>query len=188
MSRLLVQSRFGENVFAKPILAVGKNGGVTQDGNYRRNRDMPLVQRFAQVFGIIYLLVGVLGFVLPLLTGPMPAAWGPFSEYLFGLFAVNWFHNLAHLLSGAAGLAVYRSFSGSKAYALALGVVYAVLFLVGILSGGVGLGERGGLLPLNGWDNVLHLLTALGAFGAYYSGQPPEIERAPRRSGHPPTG
>ena len=50
---------------------------------------MPLVQRFAQVFGIIYLLVGVLGFVLPLLTGPMPAVWGPFSDYLFGLFAVQ---------------------------------------------------------------------------------------------------
>ncbi len=38
---------------------------------------MPLVQRFAQVFGIVYLLVGVLGFVLPLMTGPMPATWGP---------------------------------------------------------------------------------------------------------------
>ncbi len=130
---------------------------------------MPLVQRFAQVFGIIYLLVGVLGFVLPLVLRPMPAAWGPFSHYLFGLFAVNWLHSLAHLLIGAVGIAVYRSFSASRAYAFALGIAYGGLFLVGIITGGVGLGERGGLLPLNGWDNVLHLLTALVAFGAFFS-------------------
>jgi hypothetical protein len=138
---------------------------------------MPLVQRFAQVFGVIYLLVGVLGFVLPLLLRPMPATWGPFSDYLFGLFAVNWLHDLAHLLIGVVGIAVYRSFSGSRAYAFALGVAYAALFLVGILTGGVGLGERGGLLPLNGWDNVLHLLTALVAFGAFFSARRPESER-----------
>ena len=130
---------------------------------------MPLVQRFAQVFGIIYLLVGVLGFLLPLVLRPMPAAWGPFSHYLFGLFAVNWLHSLAHLLIGVVGIAVYRSFSASRAYAFALGVAYGALFLVGIITGGVGVGERGGLLPLNGWDNVLHLLTALVAFGAFFS-------------------
>src|SRR5438270_12363678 len=88
--------------------AAGKNGRVLDNwvrtrGNRKqknrgRNRNMPLVQRFAQVFGIIYLLVGVLGFVLPLVLRPMPAAWGPFSHYLFGLFAVNWLHSLAHLL------------------------------------------------------------------------------------------
>ena len=144
---------------------------------------MPLVQRFAQVFGIIYLLVGVLGFVLPLVLTPMPAAWGPFSDYLFGLFAVNWLHSLAHLLIGVVGIAVYRSFSGSRAYSFALGVAYAALFLVGILTGGVGLGARGGLLPLNGWDNVLHLLTALAAFGAFFSARQLENERMspPRR-------
>ena len=144
---------------------------------------MPLVQRFAQVFGIIYLLVGVPGFVLPLLLTPMPAVWGPFSSYLFGLFAVNWLHSLAHLLIGVVGIAVYRSFSGSRAYSFALGVAYAALFLVGILTGGVGLGARGGLLPLNGWDNVLHLLTALAAFAAFFSARHSESERLspPRR-------
>jgi hypothetical protein len=27
----------------------------------------------------------------------------------------------------------------------------------------------GGLLPLNGWDHVLHILTALVAFGTYFA-------------------
>ena len=83
---------------------------------------MPLVQRFAQVLGAVYLLVGIVGFVPPLLVGSVPGALGPFTGFLLGLFAVNWFHSLAHLAIGAAGLAVHRSFSGSKAYALALGI------------------------------------------------------------------
>ena len=84
---------------------------------------MSLVQRFAQVFGAVYLLVGLTGFLPPLLLGSLPAeVLGPLKGLQLGVFAVNWFHSLAHLLIGAAGLAVYRSYGGSKAYALALGV------------------------------------------------------------------
>ena len=136
---------------------------------------MPLVQRFAQVLGAVYLLVGIVGFVPPLLVGSVPGALGPFTGFLLGLFAVNWFHSLAHLAIGAAGLAVHRSFSGSKAYALALGIAYAALFLLGILSGEVV--TLGGLLPLNGVDDVLHVLTALVAFTAYFTARLPEPEQ-----------
>ena len=136
---------------------------------------MPLVQRFAQVLGAVYLLVGIVGFVPPLLVGSVPGALGPFTGFLLGLFAVNWFHSLAHLAIGAAGLAVHRSFSGSKAYALALGIAYAALFLLGILSGDVV--TLGGLLPLNGLDDVLHVLTALVAFTAYFTARLPEPEQ-----------
>ena len=136
---------------------------------------MPLVQRFAQVLGAVYLLVGIVGFVPPLLVGSVPGALGPFTGFLLGLFAVNWFHSLAHLAIGAAGLAVHRSFSGSKAYALALGIAYAALFLLGILSGEVA--TLGGLLPLNGIDDVLHVLTALVAFTAYFTAPLPEPEQ-----------
>ncbi len=136
---------------------------------------MPLVQRFAQVLGAVYLLVGIVGFVPPLLVGSVPGALGPFTGFLLGLFAVNWFHSLAHLAIGAAGLAVHRSFSGSKAYALALGIAYAALFLLGMLSGEVV--TLGGLLPLNGLDDVLHVLTALVAFTAYFTARLPEPEQ-----------
>ena len=136
---------------------------------------MPLVQRFAQVLGAVYLLVGIVGFVPPLLVGSVPGALGPFTGFLLGLFAVNWFHSLAHLAIGAAGLAVHRSFSGSKAYALALGIAYGALFLLGIFSGEVV--TLGGLLPLNGLDDVLHVLTALVAFTAYFTARLPEPEQ-----------
>ncbi|MDP9486649.1 MAG: DUF4383 domain-containing protein [Actinomycetota bacterium] len=66
------------------------------------------------------------GFVPPLLLGSLPAGVvGPLAGLLLGLFAVNWFHSLAHLLIGAAGLATYRSHTAAKSYALALGIAYA---------------------------------------------------------------
>jgi len=130
---------------------------------------MLLAQRFAQAFGLIYPAVGIAGFipVRPLLVGELPPPiTGPFDGYLLGLFTVNWFHSLAHLAIGAVGLAVYRSLTGAMSYALAPGVAYALLFVVGLLTS---LSALGGLLPLNGWDDVLHLLTALLAFGAYFA-------------------
>lgn len=126
-------------------------------------------QRFAQVFGLIYLVVGIAGFipVRPLLVEELPPPIiGPFDGYLLGLFAVNWFHSLTHLAIGAIGLAVYRSPTGAMAYALALGVAYALLFLIGLITD---LSAFGGLLPLNALDDVLHILTAAVAFGAYFA-------------------
>ena len=137
---------------------------------------MSLVQRFAQVFGAVYVLVGLTGFIPPLLFGSLPPdVLGPLAGLQLGVFAVNWFHSLAHLLIGAAGLAVYRSYSGSKAYALALAIAYLGLFLLGVFSGGVA--TLGGLLPLNAADNVLHILTALIALIAYLTARLPEPER-----------
>ena len=125
---------------------------------------MTLVQRFAQVFGAIYLLVGIMGFIPPLLAAKTPDS--SFMGLLIGLFFVNWLHSLAHLLIGVAGLATYRNLEAAKAYALTIGVVYAALFVLGLIFGVTFLG---GLLPLNGWDHVLHILTAVVAFGAYFA-------------------
>lgn len=84
-----------------------------------------------------------------------------------------------HLM--VVGVAVYRSHSASKAYALALGAAYAGLFLLGILSGSVA--TLGGLLPLNGLDNLLHIATSLIAFGAYVASRDREPADARRAEG-----
>ncbi len=133
---------------------------------------MTLAQRFAQVFGAIYLLVGILGFIPPLLTTKAGAIVPPlglpvFAGFLITLFAVNWLHSLAHILIGVAGLATFRNPATASTYALAIGVVYALLFLLGLFGGPWG--ALGVLVPLNTLDNILHLLTALIAFGAYYA-------------------
>ena len=90
----------------------------------------------------------------------------PFAGLLLALFAVNWLHSLAHILIGAGGLATFRNPAAARTYALVIGIVYALLFVVGLIWG---IRFLGGLLPLNGLDQVLHLVTALIAFGAYYA-------------------
>ncbi len=110
------------------------------------------------------MLVGILGFIPPLLVAR--AVDSTFTGLLLGLFAVSWLHSAAHLLIGVAGLATYRSLASAKAYALTIGVVYAALFVLGLI---FGVAFLGGLLPLNSWDNILHLLTALVALGAYFA-------------------
>jgi hypothetical protein len=161
-------------VYADPVVYSGR---VCSNALKQEAENMPIVQRFAQVFGAVYVLVGVAGFIPPLLIGSLPAGvLGPFAGMLLALFAVNWFHNVAHLAIGAVGLALYRSYSASKAYALALGLAYAGLFVLGVLSSEVA--TLGGLLPLNGVDDVLHIATSLVAFGAYFTARLPESERS----------
>jgi hypothetical protein len=114
----------------------------------------------------------------PLLLGSLPAGIvGPLAGLLLGVFAVNRFHSLARLPIGAAGLAVYRGHAASRAYALALGVAYAGLFVLGLI---FGLGFLGGLMPLNGADHVLHILTALVASGAYLASRGQDTPNARR--------
>jgi hypothetical protein len=62
------------------------------------------VQRFAQVFGAVYLLVGLLGFAF---TGFADFA-GPSDGKLL-LFGVNPLHNIVHLAVGALWLASSRT-------------------------------------------------------------------------------
>jgi hypothetical protein len=129
---------------------------------------MTIAQRFAQIFGAVYLLVGILGFIpiAPFLVGEIPFVIGPFNAFELGLFPVNWLHNIAHIAIGAAGLASYRSPIGARSYALAIGVAYALLTVLGLIPG---LSIVFGLLPLFGLDVVLHLLSSLAAFGAYFA-------------------
>lgn len=126
---------------------------------------MTLAQRFAQIFGLVYLLVGILGFipVPPILDSPgaiqgLLAPFQPFNGLLLGLFAVNWLHNIAHIAIGAAGLAAYRSPAGARSYAIGVGVLYLLLFVIGLV-----LPTVFGLLPLNGADNVLHIVSGIVA-------------------------
>lgn len=84
---------------------------------------------------------------------------------MFGILGVNGWHNLVHIASGLIGLAVWRSYTGARAYAIGLGIVYAGVAIWGFA---IGSGESIlGFLPINTEDNILHLLIALaGLFAA----------------------
>ena len=130
------------------------------------------VRYFALILGIIFLLVGVLGFVPGMTTMPEThehdlAVEGPGHGYLLGLFHVNLLHNLVHLLFGVWGIIAYRTFDASRVYARSVTIIYAVLAIMGVIPG---LNTMFGLVPLHGHDVWLHLLIAAAA--AYFGWAP----------------
>jgi Domain of unknown function (DUF4383) len=69
------------------------------------------VQKAAAIVGVVFLLVGVLGFIPGITTnfGDLSFAGHNSDAKLFGLFQVSILHNIVHLLFGIAGLAMART-------------------------------------------------------------------------------
>ena len=123
------------------------------------------LQKLAGVFGVIFILFAVLGF---LTVGGMSMAMDDANRgMLLGLFPVNLLHNIVHLLFGAWGLAAARSWSGSKSYFTIAGAIYAVLTVVGFLSP-----SGFGLVPLGGNDIWLHAVLAIAMLGIGLTAKP----------------
>jgi hypothetical protein len=113
---------------------------------------MTTVQRVAQLFGWIFLLVGIIGFFYAR-TMEM--------QMLLGIFPVNILHNSVHVLFGLWGISAARSFGGAKAYGQIGGVIYILLTVIGYID------PTGfGLVPLGGNDIWLHAV--LGLVLAYF--------------------
>ncbi|MFD1146023.1 DUF4383 domain-containing protein [Saccharothrix hoggarensis] len=109
-------------------------------------------------FGAVYVLVGLLGFVV---SGDHGFA-GVDGGHLLGIFEVNGLHNVVHLLVGAgliggavAGPAV------SKKVNIVVGAVYLLVGVLGLVVGGTSMN----LLALNAADHGLHFASALLLLG-----------------------
>ena len=118
------------------------------------------VRYFALVYGIVFLLVGIAGFVPAFVTPPEPGAAAGAAAHglLFGLFPVNVLHNLVHIGFGIWGLAAWRAFSHARTYARSVAVVYGIFVVMGVIPG---LNTVWGLVPLYGHDVWLHALLAV---------------------------
>lgn len=125
------------------------------------------VRYFAIVFGIVYTLVGVLGFFPAFLTPIAEPGNGMAIDTLYGnllgIFPVNILHTLVHLVLGIWGIAAYRAYASSRVYARSLAVIFGVLAVFGLIPG---LNTLFGLVPLFGTDVFLHAATAIIA--AYF--------------------
>jgi hypothetical protein len=112
----------------------------------------------ATVFGAVYLLVGLLGFTASAGVGFFATKGG----FLLGLFEVNIFHDVAHLLIGAALLiAGLSSIRASKTVNAIVGAAYLLLGIVGLFI----LNSAANILAINGADNVLHFASAIVLLG-----------------------
>jgi hypothetical protein len=115
-----------------------------------------MVKSAAMVFGVVFLLIGVLGFV-PGITS---------DGKLLGIFAVDALHNIIHLASGVAALIAARSEAYARTYFKVFGVVYALVTVLGFVQGDTVLG----LIPTNMADNLLHLVITAASLYLGFSG------------------
>ena len=99
-----------------------------------------MAKTIAKILGVVFILVGILGFLAPGLLG----------------MHLNLAHNLVHLISGA--LALYFGFAGTLAgarlFCIVFGVVYALLGVAGFLLGGSG-AHTVTAVPAHGQDSSL---------------------------------
>jgi hypothetical protein len=120
------------------------------------------VRRFALIFGSIYVILGLLGFVdrSPLVEGSTFDNYGAGGGYLFGQFPVNYVHDAVHALIGVWGLASAGAFTRAVSYARAVGIFYLVLALAGAISFVTGGLPTDPIVPIGGLDVILHLVSS----------------------------
>jgi len=108
-----------------------------------------MAKSLGMLFGIVFLAVGILGFV-PGVTK---------DEMLLGIFMVNTVHSVVHIASGVVFL--LASMAGGTAASLwfkIFGLIYAVVAVMGFV---VGNGMIFGLISNNTNDTWLHVVLAV---------------------------
>ncbi|WP_394250518.1 DUF4383 domain-containing protein [Arthrobacter pityocampae] len=134
---------------------------MTNTNNRTVDAGRTALQRAAQAVGVVFLLVGILGFIPGITSNydSMMFAGHQSDALLLGIFQVSILHNIVHLLFGVAGLAMARTVSGARTYLLGGGVVYAILWIYGLI---IDQDSAANFVPVNSADNWLHFLLAVG--------------------------
>ncbi len=107
-----------------------------------------MAKTIAKILGVVFILVGLCGFIMPNLLGAH----------------LSFTHNVVHILSGAVALyfGFAGSLSGARLFCIIFGIVYGLLGICGFLLGTgpdrmfealAGLG-----LHLGTMDHIIHIL------------------------------
>ena len=132
-------------------------------------RDRTPAQSAALLVGVVFVLVGILGFVPGITThvGDLSFAGHDSRAQLLGVFQVSVLHNLVHLLFGVVGIALARAADTARTFLLGGGVVYLALWVLGVVGGGH-------WIPVDTADNWLHLGLGVGMIAlGYVAGREP---------------
>lgn len=118
------------------------------------------VQTAALAVGVVFLIVGILGFVPGITTNydTMTFAGHESGALLLGIFEVSILHNIVHLLFGVAGVAMARTVGAARSYLIGGGIIYLVLWLYGLV---IDKDSSANFVPVNSADDWLHFV--LGA-------------------------
>jgi Domain of unknown function (DUF4383) len=119
-------------------------------------RDRTPVQSVAALVGLVFLVVGILGFI-PGITShysDLAFAGHDSNAKLLGIFQTSVLHNLVHIAFGV-GILMAKTPEGARTYLIGGGVAYLTVWLIGVI-GGLG------WLPVNAADNWLHFVLGVG--------------------------
>jgi hypothetical protein len=125
-------------------------------------RSPSLVNTAAMIVGVVFVLVGILGFIPGITThyGDLSFAGHGSGAKLLGIFQVSILHNIVHLLFGLAGIAAGRATpSAARSFLVGGGVIYLVLWIYGLV---IDKASSANFVPVNNADNWLHLLLGVG--------------------------
>jgi len=131
---------------------------------------MKAAQRFALAIGIVYTVIGIMGFIPALVS--QPESLPPYVSnlgvisgygYLMGLFPVNIPHNIIHIATGLLGIVTSISLDSSRLFSGQLGIYYTTLAVLGLIPVA---NTFFGLFPIYGVDVILHGIT--GIMGIYF--------------------
>jgi len=127
-------------------------------------RDRSPIQSATMLVGLVFLLVGILGFVPGITThySDLKFAGHDSDAQLLGLFNVSILHNIVHLLFGVAGVVLAKTLDGARSYLVYGGAIYLVLFVYGLFFHG---SSTANFVPVNWADNILHLGLGIGMIG-----------------------
>jgi hypothetical protein len=159
-SQSLEESLFGAfdgEVSLTKERAMSTTNARMSDRKYARTA----LQKTALVVGIIFLVVGIAGFIPGLTSGMsgMQMAGHGSDAMLLGTFQISVLHNIVHLAFGVVGVLAARSARGARNYLIWGGVVYLVIFIYGLIFSGA---SAANFVPLNTADNWLHLVLGVG--------------------------
>jgi hypothetical protein len=108
-----------------------------------------MAKTLGMLFGIVFLAIGILGFVPGITT----------NEMLLGIFMVNTVHSIVHIASGAVFLIASMSGAGAaRLWFQIFGLIYAVVAIMGFV---VGNGMIFNLISNNTADTWLHVVLAV---------------------------
>lgn len=118
-------------------------------------------QVYSLAIGLTLVVIGIAGFFY---IATFSSGDGAERDAVLGIFDVNGWQNVLHIVSGAIGLVLAASYAGARGYALGLGALYLLLALLGFSAGDGD--EIVNLIPVNTEDNALHLLIGVAGIGA----------------------
>ena len=135
-----------------------------ESSSTRHDDQARAVRMITLVISVVFLLVGIAGFIPGITTNADDLDWaGHHSRAeLLGIFQVSVLHNLIHLAYGIVGLLMSTTARRAATYLLVGGIVYAVVWLYGLL---IDHNSDANFVPLNSADNWLHLILAIAMVG-----------------------